>query len=173
MVYGVVKQSEGHVELRSAPGQGTTVTLWLPRLPSAAAEADPPAPPPDAVAGPRTVLLAEDEPMVRKLVAEVLRRGGYQVLEAEGVEAALAFCQAHAGPIDLLLTDVVMPGMSGRDLAQRVLRARPGTKVLYMSGYTEDDLFPPGAAGTEVAFIRKPFSPDALRRRVQSMLKTA
>jgi two-component system, cell cycle sensor histidine kinase and response regulator CckA len=117
-----------------------------------------------------TVLLVDDEWLVLGAMREILRAQGYTVLEANRGEDALRICEEHEGPIDLLLTDVVMPEMNGRELASRVSEARPGIKVIYMSGYTEDTLIQHGVRTNEIAFVRKPFSILALEAKLREVL---
>jgi CheY-like chemotaxis protein len=171
-VYGIVQQHEGHIRVESQLGQGTTFHLYLPRtdeprrpeaLPAAAA------PPPT---GSETILLVEDEPIVRGLVHEVLRLSGYAVLTAPQGDEALRLCEQPLETIDLLLTDVVMPGMGGRELAERAVALRPTLKVLFMSGYTDDAVVRHGVSTAEMAFIRKPFKSAALARKVREVLET-
>ncbi|HSU17385.1 PAS domain S-box protein [Longimicrobium sp.] len=168
-VYGIVKQSGGYVWAESQVGAGSRFVVLLPRVPDAGAA---PAPAPEAAPGRgcgATVLLVEDEDSVRSLARRVLARAGYQVLEAPDGERALEVAGAHAGAIDLLLTDVVMPGGGGRKLADAMGRVRPATRVLYMSGYPGDAIAEHGLA-PEVDLLPKPFSPDTLLRRVASAL---
>lgn len=168
-VYGIVVQSGGHVRVASREGEGTTFTVLLPRVEAASAHAQRQG----ATAGPtprgsETILLVEDEPALRDLAAALLRRHGYWVLEAANASEALALCARQAGPIHLLVTDVVMPGMTGAGLAKRVLPTRPETRVLYMSGYTNN---PEGLGlGPDSDFIGKPFTPAELLDRVRSLL---
>jgi CheY-like chemotaxis protein len=173
MVYGIVQQSGGHIAVLSGPGQGTTFKIYLPRV-EEAAEADAPslagAIPPQ---GDETVLLAEDEGALRELAREVLEAHGYTVLEARHPGEALLIGEQHGGPIHLLLTDMVMPQMSGRELATRLTRLRPEVKVLYMSGYTDTGIVHGGALDPDTAFLQKPFTPDALARHVREVLDTA
>jgi CheY-like chemotaxis protein len=172
-VYGIVKQSEGYIWVDSAPGTGTTVRVYLPWV-----EAEPVAEEPtrsvvreDVPArGTETVLLVEDEEMVRRMTREVLEGAGYHVLEASSGFEALRVSSGHGGRLDLLLTDVVMPGMSGRELAERLAPVRPGIKVLYMSGHTDDAIFHHGVTQAGTGFLQKPFTPDALERRVRELL---
>jgi two-component system NtrC family sensor kinase len=169
-VYGIVRQAGGHIGVESEPGRGTTFTIYLPDAVSMPPRRDPaPLRTPVIAAGSATVLLVEDESAVRTLVRTVLTRGGYQVLEAADGEAALALARSHDGAIDLLLTDIVMPKMNGRDLASAVGDVRPGTRILFMSGYEsaadeEDDTASAGA------FIQKPFVAEALARKVRQVL---
>jgi CheY-like chemotaxis protein len=117
-----------------------------------------------------TVLLVEDEEMVRRMTREVLEGAGYRVLEASSGFEALRVSAGHAGRLDLIVTDVVMPGMSGRELAERLAPSRPGMKVLYMSGHTDDAIFHHGVTQAGTGFLQKPFTPDALERRVRALL---
>ncbi|MBK8164419.1 MAG: response regulator [bacterium] len=168
-VYGIVRQSGGDVFLDSRPGQGTTVTVCLPRVaPGAAPEAAAPAR--IAAHATATILVAEDEPMVRELTADCLARAGFTVLSAADGEAALELAAAHAGPLDLLLTDVVMPRLGGRELAARLRAARPDLRVLFISGYTDDARDLREAAGPGGDFLHKPFSPEELVARVRALL---
>ena len=168
-VYGIVTQSGGTVVLDSAPGKGTAVSIYLP----VAAETRPaPTAPSDGrrPAGSETILLAEDEPVVRDLVREILEQAGYSVIAAVDGREALELSKAHAGGIDLVVTDVVMPGMSGRDLAERLWLSRPEAKVLYISGYTDLDVFDPGVLDPGSAFLQKPFTAAELAQRVRAVL---
>lgn len=169
-VYGIVKQSGGSIIVESAPGLGTTFRIYFPRvereMPEPAVAADTIAP----AHGRETILLVEDEPSVRGLVHETLRLHGYTVLEARhGIEALLTGAR-HGGPIHLLLTDVVMPQMSGPEVAEKLLTVRPGIKVLYMSGYPDHPVFDQGGVSRETSFLAKPFSPNALAKKVREIL---
>jgi nitrogen-specific signal transduction histidine kinase len=168
-VYGIVKQSGGYVWVYSEPGRGTTFKVYLPRV-------DAPA---EAVARPRetgtlvgteTILLAEDDETLRPLAKGLLEKLGYRVLDAENAERALALAAAHGGPIHLLVADVVMPGASGRELARRLAQTRPDTKVLYISGYTDDAIVHHGMLEPGLHFLQKPFTPAALARKVRDVL---
>ncbi len=169
-VYGIVKQSGGHIAVDSAPGRGTTFQVYLPRV------AEPDAGEASARAayetprGTETVLLAEDEEAARAIVRIALQAQGYTVLEAGDGEDGVRLCREHRGPIHLLVTDVVMPKISGRRLAEQVVRMRPGTKVLYVSGYTDDVVVRHGVVQQDIAFLQKPFSLWALARRVRDVL---
>jgi CheY-like chemotaxis protein len=169
-VYGIVKQSGGYIWVYSEPGRGTTVKVYLPRVP-ATTEAPAPAPPPKAVrGGHETVLLVEDAAPVRTLARRSLEACGYRVLDAADGPSALELSARHASGIDLLVTDVVMPGMSGRELAERLAPERPEMRVLYTSGYTDDAMVRQGVLNAGVAFLQKPFVPDMLARKVREVL---
>jgi nitrogen-specific signal transduction histidine kinase/CheY-like chemotaxis protein len=171
-VYGIVKQSEGYIWVESAPGEGTTVKVYLPWVEAepAAEELRRPAVPEELPRATETVLLVEDEDMVRRMTREVLEGAGYRVLEASSGFEALRVSAGHNGSLDLLLTDVVMPGMSGRELSERLAPVRPAMKVLYMSGHTDDAIFHHGVTQAGTGFLQKPFTPDALERRVRELL---
>ena len=170
MVQGFVEQSGGSVEVESAPGRGATFRVYLPR-------ADRPAPAGGshadirvAPAGGETVLVVEDEPAVRALTVRVLRGRGYTVLEAGSAAEADRVAVAHPGAIDLLVTDVILPGEGGRPLALRLTAARPGLRVLFMSGYTDDEVVRHGVERDEAHFLQKPFAPAALAAKVREVL---
>lgn len=165
-VYGIIAQNGGHIRVASEPGVGTTFTILLPLIsPAAIADA---ATSPRTPRGSETILLVDDELSLRDLAASVLRRQGYWVLEASSGFEALGIAAREPGPIHLLLTDVVMPGMTGAGLARRWLTTRPGTSVLFMSGFTDD---PESLGlGPESDFIAKPFTPSALLGRVRALL---
>ena len=172
--FGLAKQSGGHIEIQSELGQGTTFKLYLPRTESAirasvgSGESDRPS---VWLGGTETVLLAEDEPLVRKLVAQVLRDQGYRVMEAAtGQEALKIFQSQEPSSVQMLLTDVVMPQMGGIELAQRIKNIQPNTKVLFASGYTQEPLFLAGDSSQEIRFIQKPFIADDLASKVREVL---
>ncbi len=170
-VYGIVKQSGGTIWVESAPGRGTTFEIYLPLVEEATANGElHPALPPPTPGGTETILVVEDEMSVRKLAAEFLGSNGYRVLEAQDGAEALQVCEEHRAPIHLLLTDVVMPGMSGRELAVRLVGARPEMKVIYVSGYTDDAIVQHGVREEGTVFLQKPFSLDALARTVREAL---
>src|SRR5438477_7042753 len=170
MVYGTVKQSGGFIWVYSEPGRGATFKIYLPRVDAPVESAAPPAPVERPPRGSETVLLAEDEPAVRAIARQALERQGYTVLAAPSGADALALAAQHGATIDLLLTDVVMPGMSGRDLADRLTAQRPGIRVLYMSGYTDNAIVRHGMLEPGLAYLQKPFRPDALVRKVREVL---
>ncbi|MBV9880486.1 MAG: response regulator [Gemmatirosa sp.] len=170
-VYGIVRQSSGTVRVSSQPGAGSRFSIYLPRVDAPADERRLGTPPVANVAGGReTILLVEDEDAVRTIVRETLTRRGYRVLSAPDGPRAVEVARDHDGEIDLLLTDVVMPGMNGRELAERLTRQRPGLRVLFMSGYTEDEVLHRGVSADEMALLDKPFTPDALGAHVRAVL---
>jgi PAS domain S-box-containing protein len=170
-VYGIIRQSKGHIWVYSEVGRGTTFKIYLPRVTSAAAEVIVPPPlPTGSLEGTETILLVEDEESVRVVARKFLQKKGYKVLEAGHPKEALQLCQKHPGQIDLLITDVIMPDMNGRELAERLGRTFTQLKVLYISGYANDALNQHGLLGAEIAFLEKPFSSDALARKVRAIL---
>jgi PAS domain S-box-containing protein len=169
-VYGIVKQSSGEIVVESEPGSGATFHIYLPRA-TGATDASLASRPEQVVrSGTETILLVEDEPGVRQLVREMLNRLGYTILEAGGGAEALRIFAQHQGAIDLLLTDVIMPQMSGRDLAQRLRTVQPALKVLYISGYTDDMLAHHGVLEPNVYLLPKPFAPDELAKKLREVL---
>jgi len=169
-VYGIVKQSGGNIWLYSEPGRGTTFKIYLPRVDQ---PLELPTPTPAARETPRgteTVLLVEDDDAVRALARKMLAAHGYTVLAAPSGADALELAASHAGPIHLLVTDVVLPGISGRELAIRFQSVRPGLKVLYTSGYTDDAVVHHGVLDAGIAFLQKPFTSGALARKVRETL---
>ncbi|MBI5419354.1 MAG: response regulator [Deltaproteobacteria bacterium] len=169
-VYGIVKQSGGYIWVYSEPGRGTTFKIYLPQATEEAETAKPAEVRAGLLGGSETILLVEDEDSVRSLVREVLARNGYTVLAARNGEDALRACDGNAGAIHLMLCDVVMPGMSGVELARRIVPLRPEIKVLYMSGYTDTAIVRQGVLDPGTAFLEKPFAPDALARKVREVL---
>ena len=169
-VYGILRQSGGFVEVESAPGQGATFTVYLPRDPGQTPRRARQSTQGHVVRGVETVLLVEDEDSIRALCRQVLVEQGYRVIEARHGEEALARTTGQLDGIDLLITDVVMPQMGGRALADRVQGERPGIKVLYISGYTDDDIVRHGVSEDSVSFLPKPFTPQMLLRRVREVL---
>jgi CheY-like chemotaxis protein len=172
IVYGIVKQSGGSITVHSQVGRGTSVQILLPRLLAAEPEAAAAKPVEKIAAGSETILLVEDEEVLRKLAGEVLRSSGYRVLEAASGEDAMAVYGGFTGPVPLLVTDMIMPGMNGRVLAERLRHSRPEMKVLYISGYTENLLDLHGPLGPATAFLQKPFAPAVLTRKVRELLDT-
>ncbi len=171
-VYGVVKQSGGHVTAYSEPGVGTTFKIYLPRVEDAP-ETDHGSSAPAALAGgTETILVVEDEEAVRRLACRALEAQGYTVLSAAGAREAIRLCEEHAGKIHLMLTDVVMPGVSGRDLARSAAAIRPSLRVLFMSGYTDDAIVHHGVLDAGTPFLQKPFTPRSLAQKVRWVLDT-
>ncbi len=170
MVYGIVKQSEGHIEVHSEVGRGTTFKIHLPRVLQAVEAVAPAKPRVGPATGSETVLVVEDEDALRALVCKMLREKGYTVLEASRGGDALEISSRREGPIHLMLTDVVMPGMNGRELAVRLAAVHPETLVLFMSGYTDDAVIDRGVAVSGQCFLQKPFKPEALARKVREVL---
>jgi PAS domain S-box-containing protein len=169
-VYGIIKQSGGYVLVESEPRRGATFRIYLPRVEEAAEPAGPARVAHSQTGGSETVLLVEDEESVRQLVRETLESKGYKVLEADHAEAALQIVSSYTEKIDMLITDVVMPGMSGRELSARLCASYPQTKVLYLSGYTEDAIVHEGVLDPGTAFLQKPFTLQTLSRKVREVL---
>ncbi|HEY3197487.1 MAG TPA: ATP-binding protein [Nitrospirales bacterium] len=169
-VYGIVKQSRGSIFVYSKPGKGVTCKIYLPRVnePLTTVEFDTASFEPSQ--GSETILLVEDEDSVREPVRKVLQRIGYTVLEARHGKEALDICRQYEGEIPLLVTDVVMPRMSGREVAEQLMASRPNIKVLYLSGYTDDEVLRHGVSESVTAFLQKPFTPEALARKVRDVL---
>jgi PAS domain S-box-containing protein len=170
-VYGIIKQSGGFIWVYSEVGHGTTFKLYLPRVEELAERASQPAlAPARAARGTETVLVVEDEAPVRSVARQVLERHGYTVLEAPSAEGALDIVARYSGAIHLLLTDVVMPGLNGRELANRLATLRPDARVIFMSGYTDDAVTRHGVLEPGSAYVQKPFTPDAIARKVREVL---
>jgi PAS domain S-box-containing protein len=169
-VYGIVKQSGGSVWVYSELGQGTVFKVYLPIAGDAPATRESAKAETDSALGTETILVIEDEEGVRSLIHLALESAGYKVLQMEDAEAALATCVNYDRPIHLLLTDVVMPQMSGPVVAEKVAALRPGIKILYMSGYTDDAVVHHGVLSHDMPFIQKPFSPVALRKKIRDVL---
>jgi CheY-like chemotaxis protein len=168
-VFGIVRQSGGNIWVYSEPGGGTTFKVYFPKADAAAAE------PVTVVApvsleGRETILLVEDQDEVRTVARQILRRYGYHVLDARNAGEALLVCERHPRNIHLLLTDVVMPHVSGRELAERLLQIRPEMRVLYMSGYTENAIVHHGILDSGIEYLQKPIVPEALARRIREVL---
>ncbi len=170
VVHGIVRQSEGVIEVETAPGKGTTVRVYLPRVDQAPRRQRPVPGPVAAPTGTETILFVEDEGAVRELGRHVLQEYGYTVLDASGGAEALAVVEQYQGKIHLLVTDVVMPGMGGRQLAERLQSQFADLKVLYVSGYTDDSVMRHGIMQDKVNFLQKPFSPLGLAQKVREVL---
>ena len=155
--------------VQSEKGHGTTFNIYLPRV-DATAEQTVIQAPRAAAGGSETVLLVEDEESVRQLIRETLQAKGYKVVEAENGEAGVAAAAKHPGKIDMIITDVVMPGMGGREMVKNLAKSRPETKVLYLSGYTEDAIVNEGTIESGTAFLQKPFTLQNLSRKVREVL---
>jgi CheY-like chemotaxis protein len=169
-VSGIVEQSGGHVLVESAPGKGSCFRVYLPRAEAPIAEDLAPAEGERPLLRATTVLLVEDEPMVRDVISRALGGAGMSVLEAESGEEALARARGHTGPIELLVTDVVMARMGGLEVARRLAAARPGVRVLFISGYSRDTELP--RVGEGVDFLQKPFTSNVLLDRVSRLLES-
>jgi two-component system, cell cycle sensor histidine kinase and response regulator CckA len=169
-VYGIVKQSGGNITVESEPGMGATFTIVLPSQPAPRRPLGSGASHRAVPRGTETVLVVEDEDAVRRIVKIVLESAGYRVIEARSGPAALEAAREHVGGIHLVVTDVVMPEMSGRELAERIAKDYPGVRILYMSGYTDDAVMRHGIVDSGIAFLQKPFSPLALARKVREVL---
>jgi two-component system cell cycle sensor histidine kinase/response regulator CckA len=173
-VFGIVKQNGGHIWVYSEPGKGATFKVYFPRATGAAElrpSERPPPEPPEEQRGNEIIMLVEDDDQVRIVARDILRRNGYVVLEATNGGEALLICEQHGAKIDLLLTDVVLPRMSGRQLVERLKPMRPEMKVLFMSGYTDDAALQHGILDSGVAFLQKPLTPASLTRKVREVLR--
>jgi PAS domain S-box-containing protein len=169
MVYGIIKQSEGHITIDSEPGRGTIVRIYLPATTEEKAAVKPrSAAPPKR--GSERLLLVEDEEPVRRITRTALEASGYQVSEAADGEQALDLCHRMGGKIDLLITDVIMPGINGRELADTLKQQYPGLRVLFISGYTDTAAMPDRRLGEDNAFLQKPFTPSSLAKKVRQLL---
>jgi two-component system cell cycle sensor histidine kinase/response regulator CckA len=170
-VYGIIKQTGGYIFAESELGQGSTFRIYLPRVEDAVDAVAPPAKTtPVSAEGSETILLVEDEESVRQLIREVLQSKGYKVLEADRGDTALRIAAAHVGRIDLLISDIVLPGMAGQELGKQLLANNPATKALYLSGYTEEAVIHQGMLDSGAAFLQKPFMLQALARKVRDVL---
>ncbi len=170
-VYGIVKQSGGNIWLYSEPDKGTTFKIYVPALDALPEDIGKTAPVEAARQGSGTVLLVEDDEQLRRLTHRALATQGYVVLEADGGRSALDIARRHQGPIDLLLTDLVMPDTNGRKLADTLRAARPGLRVLLMSGYPDSAIVNHGMLEAGVAYLAKPFTTEAVARKVSEVLK--
>jgi PAS domain S-box-containing protein len=169
-VYGIIKQSGGNIWVYSEPSQGTTFKIYLPRVEKTSTVYKPKASSPPAPGGTETILLVEDEEAVRTMVSKILRNKGYTVLEAAHSEEAFEISERHEGPIHLMVTDVIMPQMSGPELAERLAPRLPEMKVLYMSGYPDNTIVQHGVLEPGTAFLQKPFTLNALESKVREVL---
>lgn len=169
-VHGIVTQSGGHICVDSEKERGSSFRIYLPRTIEFPKPPDAAEPEPISLRGCETILLVEDEPMVRKMMHTILKGQGYSVLTAGDFAEARSACIDHPGNIHLLLTDMVIPGGTGRTLSELIQQMRPGTRILYMSGYTESSILPHGVLGTGVNFLQKPFAPSQLAKKVRDVL---
>ena len=169
-VYGIVKQSGGYIWVESEEGKGTIFRIHLPRIQTPVGSQNCPSASADSHRGSETVLLVEDEVMIRKLTRRMLQGSGYAVLEAASPAAAIALCESHPGPIHLIVTDLLMPGMNGRELADRLNTIRPGVPVLYLSGYASDTALQLGMLEPGTAFLQKPVDSQRLTSTVRNLL---
>jgi two-component system cell cycle sensor histidine kinase/response regulator CckA len=170
-VYGIVRQSGGNIWIHSEVGKGTTFRIYLPLIDDDAPQYKRNPEPEEFLKGSETILLAEDEEMVRHLVRDVLKKYGYEVLEVSTGGAAFLICEHHQGPIDLLVTDVIMPEMSGHELGNRLRQLRPDMKTLFMSGYIGNSIIENKSIDSDIPFLQKPFTPQALVRKVREVLQ--
>jgi two-component system, cell cycle sensor histidine kinase and response regulator CckA len=171
-VYGIIKQSGGYIFVQSEPSRGTTFTIYLPRVDEPSEAHGPTLVPSATAGGSETILLVEDEDSVRQLVRETLESRGYRVLEAANGNAGLEVVARHPDPIHLVITDIVMPGLSGQELVEQLIPMRPGIKALYLSGYAQDAFSSSSAAEAPKAFLQKPFTLQSLARKVREVLGT-
>jgi CheY-like chemotaxis protein len=169
-VYGIVSQSGGTILVYSELGHGTSFKIYLPRVQGVPVRVQASVPTASSLGGSETVLVVEDEDAVRSLVCSILKKRGYTVLRAKNGGEGLLVCERHPNNIDLMISDVIMPAMSGSDLAARLKTVRPGMKVLFMSGYTDKAVVNHGVLDPGVAFLGKPFTPQALARKVREIL---
>ena len=169
-VHGIVKQSDGHIEVYSEPGRGTTIKIYFPRAEEPLEVLERPSPAATRIEGTETILLVEDEEMIRRMLTQSLELLGYAVIEACDGSEAIAACEWRDRPVDLLITDVIMPLMNGPELVQRIAAIRPDLRVLFMSGYTDRALIHQGLRRSGTAFLQKPFTPEALARKIREIL---
>jgi CheY-like chemotaxis protein len=168
-VYGIVEQSDGAVDVVSEPGRGATFIVYLPVV-NDSATPEPVEPQPAKVLSDVTILLVEDDELVRRVTSSTLANNGYRVLEAVDGTEALGVCQKFSGPIDLVLSDVIMPGLSGPETAAQLRRIRPGLRTLFMSGYMGEKIVRRGIQESHFAFIEKPFTPQSLLQKIREVL---
>jgi two-component system cell cycle sensor histidine kinase/response regulator CckA len=171
-VYGIVKQNNGYIMAYSEVGHGTTFRIYFPRVREAAESRKQRSNQAESAKGSETILIVEDEEALRGLARELLEAHGYKVMEAERGDQAIRLVENSQMPIDLLLTDVVMPGMGGKQLAKRLLELRPGLRILYMSGYTDDVINPRGILSGNTLLLPKPFTRAVLLNKVREALST-
>jgi len=169
-VYGIVKQSGGYIWVYSEPGQGTTFKIYLPAVEREAAQVQEEQTSSDDFTGSETILIVEDDDSLRNMVCEILEPQGYSILEAQNGIEALRVSESHSGQIHLMLTDVVMPKMGGRELEEHLRPLRPDMKVIYMSGYTDNAILHHGVLSPGIEFLEKPFTPAGLRKKVREVL---
>jgi two-component system, cell cycle sensor histidine kinase and response regulator CckA len=169
--YGIVKQNHGEIEVRSDIGEGSSFSIYLPRIDEFFTSEEPKGPAPAPVKGAETILLAEDEDGVRHVVTQMLREQGYTVLPANGGAEALRIAQSHSGPLELLVSDVMMPRMSGPELAERLRGLRPEMRVLFVSGYTDGEIVRGGELEPGTDFLQKPFTREQLAMKVREVLR--
>ncbi len=169
-VYGIVEQAGGHLHVQSEPDRGTLVDIWLPRAAGRPGQPEPAAASPGDGHGSETVLVAEDDPLVRGVIVRTLRQAGYGVIEARSGAEALALAERESSAVDLVITDVVMPGLNGRALVEELSRRRPGVRALYVSGYSDDVVSHHGVLDPGLELLPKPFTPPALLERVRRVL---
>jgi two-component system, cell cycle sensor histidine kinase and response regulator CckA len=169
-IYSIITLSGGHITVESAVGKGTTFRIYLPRIDDSVALERVEQSPPPLLSHGETILLIEDEAVVRDLVRQVLQESGYTILEATSGAEAVSLCQEYHGPIHLLLADVILPEMDGREVARRLTLVRPHMRVLHMSGYAQDSVLGRAVAAEQAIFLQKPFTPDTLRRKVRAAL---
>jgi signal transduction histidine kinase/CheY-like chemotaxis protein len=169
-VFGIVKQSGGHIGVTSGPRSGTAFKVYLPRTKGASGASASERPGVESIRGSETILLVEDDDQVLAVARNILRRSGYVVLEAENAGEALLICEQHRSKIHLLVTDVALPRMSGRQLAERLATLRPGMGVLFLSGHTDDPVLQQDALDAGVAYLQKPFTPSSLKSKVRDVL---
>ncbi|MGH9629650.1 MAG: response regulator, partial [Bryobacteraceae bacterium] len=169
--YGIVKQNRGEILVDSEVGVGTLFKVFLPRV-EEPVQKEAPGPPVRSYGGRETVLVVEDEDGVRRVLMEMLQKQGYKVLAASGGAEAAELCKAHTGPLQLLISDVVMPRMSGHELAGRLRHLRPDLRVLFVSGYTDSGIVHEGVLDPGTAFLYKPFTPEQLGAKVREVLES-
>ena len=169
-VYGIVKQNDGYISVYSEPGRGATFRIYFPQAEGEISHFQPSGPIERKLMGCETVLVVEDEPGVRSLICRILRQMGCHVLEASDVKEALRIAGRHDGDISLVVTDVVMPEMSGREMVSLLQATHPGTKALYLPGYTSNAIVRHGVLDSDVAFLQKPFTIETFSNKVLDLL---